>query len=234
MALFKTQNTQTISLSPRAQLERKYLSGRMTLLAAIIFTVISVIMLTLSDTYFLFSIFLPVSFYYSYLLDYRVATGAISMQDALEMGYSTDSLAYVYETDPYYFLGIGIGVVVVIIAIYLVLWLLSKKHPAMLIVATVFFTLDTAYLLLGFDVSMIIDILFHIYMIGSMIIAIVSSFKLKKLPPESVPAEGEIRDLSQQNAEGAEAIASPTASYDSVAEGATQTAPEESDRSDVQ
>lgn len=86
----------------------------------------------------------------------------------------------------------------IILALYMLSWLLLKKpRVGWMIFALVFFVLDTAVMLLMvIDISdYIIDILFHGWVIISLMMGIISYFKLKKLQPEqeeTVPANCDI------------------------------------------
>jgi hypothetical protein len=74
----------------------------------------------------------------------------------------------------------------VILALYLIGWIFSKKQGGWLIFALVFFGLDTLGMLLlgGFSIESIVDVLFHAWVIFSLVSGVVAHAKLKKLPPE--------------------------------------------------
>ena len=82
-------------------------------------------------------------------------------------------------------------VAAVLTLLYLLAWLCSKKQwVGWLIFALVFFVLDTVGMLLSIVIAtdMIIDILFHAWVIYYLILGIHAHFKLKKLPPDEEPA----------------------------------------------
>ena len=50
--------------------------------------------------------------------------------------------------------------------------------------ALVYFSLDSLLLLLFFDVSFILDIVFHVWVLYYLIIGVISGIKLQNMPPE--------------------------------------------------
>lgn len=89
----------------------------------------------------------------------------------------TDSILY-----------IGIAIAVLMSLVYVALWFGAKKKNAFLIVALVFFGIDTAFfvynLILSFDASFIIDIAFHAWVIFDLVLGISACSQLKKIPEE--------------------------------------------------
>ena len=75
-------------------------------------------------------------------------------------------------------------------------WLFSKKRRGWLIVALVLFSLDTAFLLLNFDISVIVDILFHGYIIYSLVTGVIAAGKLRTL--EEYGVEEPIAEFADQ------------------------------------
>ncbi len=85
---------------------------------------------------------------------------------------------------PLFFVGIGIGtenttalIVCTVLAIlsvvpYFLCWLFSKKHYGWMIGALCYFAVDCLFLLLFFDISLIVDILFHAWIVYYLIIGI--------------------------------------------------------------
>ncbi len=122
-----------------------YDNARSNLLIAIIFTIINVAFIFMeTDTMFLFSSTIP---YYFALL-----------------GWYWESI-------------IELGIGIVIIVLLLGLWLISKKYVVGLVLATIYFVIDTIFMLwvydFQFDASILIDILFHVwiifYLVGGLI-----------------------------------------------------------------
>lgn len=181
-------------ISERALLESKYNISRHNLLLVVVFSVINLIMTLLdSGVYFLFSAFLPLF--------------SVSLGMELCGKYSPEYYNEVYgEYETLEFSGDGffyatIAIAVVMIALYLICWFMSKNQKsAWLIVALVLFAIDTAVMLLlsGISVDMIVDILFHAWVVYYLIIGITSASKLKKLSPEEQqPLEGEFAPATE-------------------------------------
>lgn len=175
MGLFGN-NQPAVQQSPRDMLEQKYNSSRANLLLVIVFTAINMILMVAgSDTYFLFSAFVP------YMM---VVVGALLGGKAPEEYYEA-GLLNPGAGDPTIFY-VLLVIAVIILALYLVCWLLSKKnHVGWLIFALVLFVIDTVAMLLFGEISeMIFDIVFHAWVLFGLIGGISAHFKLKKLPEE--------------------------------------------------
>ena len=87
-----------------------------------------------------------------------------------------------------------LSVTAVFVILYFVFWFFSKKKVGWLIAGTVFFAIDTAFVVLfalisGDFVSLLVDILFHILALVEMILGVTAAFKLKKLPEEAAAGE---------------------------------------------
>lgn len=186
MALFKKQPQQS-NVSPRQALQMKYNSARGNLLLVILFTAVNVLLLVANTgSYFLFSAFIP----YMLVDEGMFYTGRYPAEIYEEyfpdMAFLGDNLFYAL-----------ICVSITILALYFLCWLFSKNNRAgWIVTALVFFSLDTAgYLLYGLlygmlDVSSIIDVLFHVWVLYYLINGLVANAKLKKLPAEEeAPAE---------------------------------------------
>ena len=112
-----------------------YDHSRSNLLIAILFTILNIALIFLeTDTMFLFSATIP----------YYFALAGWYFESIIE-------------------LVIGI----VMIAVLLVFWIISKKHRIGLILSFIYFIIDTIFMLwlydFQFDASMIIDLLFHVW-----------------------------------------------------------------------
>lgn len=80
-----------------------------------------------------------------------------------------------------------IAVAVVLAILYVLPFIFSKKlRPGWLLFTLVIFILDTLFMFIdaGIQTNMIIDYLFHIWVIVSLAIGMSAGYKLKKLPPE--------------------------------------------------
>jgi len=179
--LFTSQkNTAT---TPREALEAKYNNSIVNLLLIVAFSAINVVLLVANaNSYFLFSAFVPyfiadLGMYYtgSYSEDYYYDAGEIEFLDKS-------------------FLYIAVAVAAAVILLYLLSWFFArKKKVGWLIFASVLFCIDTVvmFLLTGINADMIMDIVFHAWVIFSLINGVVTYFKLKKLPVEEVVYETE-------------------------------------------
>ena len=172
-------------LSPRAALKRSYQNSRGNLLLVVIFTVVNVLFAAFgSYNFFLCSAFIP---YMSTLF-------------GLALTGRTDYIKEAVVGD--WFLYVSIAFAAVIVLAYLLFFLFSKKHYGWMISALVFFTIDTAFLVFtsiynGFDFEMIIDFLFHAWVLFSMIMGIVNGVKLKNMPSDA-PIPAEFTEQSEQ------------------------------------
>lgn len=168
--------------TPREQLESRYNGGRSNLLLVVVFTAINIVLLiSQSDTYFLFSAFIP----------YLIVGFGMMLCGMYPAEYYTDELAGMEFLDKS-FLMVTMAISVVLIGLYLLSWFLSKNHRVgWLIFALVFFSLDTLgmFIFNGIQMEMIVDILFHAWVIYSLANGILAHYKLQKLPvePEAAP-----------------------------------------------
>ena len=80
-----------------------------------------------------------------------------------------------------------IAVAVVLAILYVLPFIFSKKlRPGWLLFTLVIFILDTLFMLIdvGVQSDMLVDNLFHIWVIVSLFIGVSAGYKLKKLLPE--------------------------------------------------
>lgn len=179
-----SKNFKQNQTSLRSYYESKYATSRANLLLTAVFTVINLILLiTNSNTYFLFSAFIP----------YYITSLGMLLCGRYPEEYYTDGLEDIIFINDSFF-AVTLTVAVVMVLFYLLAWLLSKKRRVgWLILSLVFFSLDTILMLLlnGIALDWIMDILFHGYVIYFLIIGINAHFKLKKLPLEEETATDE-------------------------------------------
>ena len=176
----KSANQQYKPMSERDVLKSKFLTARLNLLVVVAFTFLNVIMaLTASDTYLLFSASIPY---------YAVYMGML-LCDKFPPEYYDEFGAYFSFPDS--FLIAMIIVAVVILALYLLCWFMSKKHYAWLIVASALFVFDILgmFWFFGFDSSMILDIVFHAWVMYYLIVGVKVAKKLESMPEEPIVAE---------------------------------------------
>ena len=167
----------------REYLENRFYSARRSLLMVVIFTVINLVLLvTNSNSYFVFSAFIP----------YFLTGMGMMLCGRFPMDYYGEDFLTM-EFLPPVVLTVMIAISVVIITLYLLSWLLSKKRKiGWLIFAFIAFALDTVVMFLLSEslVSSILDILFHAWVLFDICVAINVAGKLKKLP-EDVPVSVE-------------------------------------------
>lgn len=178
---------QNEAVPQQQQLASRYASARHNILLIVAFTVVNIILLvTKSNTYFLFSAYLP------YLL---VGFGMI-MCGMYPMEYYTElygeDLTGIEFLDRS-FLTVMLVIAAVMLVLYLLSWIFAKKlRVGWMIFALVFFGIDTIAMLAlnGIAMEMIVDIIFHGWVVLSLARGISAYYKLKKLPvePEEQPA----------------------------------------------
>lgn len=180
----------------RAKYMKNSAGGRGSLLAVVLATLVSMITLSLADIYFVFSAYLPFSFFTEGWYGWQISNGTYAYMDEL----AAEDIAYYTEMGDF---GLIFGIVMTLIGVlgYFLCWLLSKKHPTALIVGTVFFAIDCVLLLLNTvlsgEISMIIDILLHAYIMYTLVMGVLANSKLKKLPAPAVPIEGEATPVEE-------------------------------------
>lgn len=186
MANLFANNTQAQQLSERETLTNKYMNARHNLLLVVAFTLINIVLLvTNSDTYFLFSAYIP------YLI---VDLGMLLCGKYPAEVYTGELAGMEFLNDTFFVVTLVIAAVFLVL--YLLSWIFSKKpRVGWMIFALVIFIIDTAGMLLiaGISTDMIIDIVFHVWVVVSLISGISAYFKLKKLPEEvEAPAEAPV------------------------------------------
>lgn len=169
--------------TPRGQLENRYASARANLLLVVVFTAINLVLLiSQSDTYFLFSAFIP----------YILTSFGVILCGMYPAEFYLEELMDVEFLDKSFFV-VMLVISLIILGLYLLSWFLSKKRGGWLIFALVFFSLDTLgmFLLGGFSMDSIVDVLFHAWVIFSLCSGVIAHSKLKKLPPEETAPAAE-------------------------------------------
>ena len=199
MALFKQQQPVT---NERQLLAGRYNSARVNLILVVALSAINLIMIaTGSDSYFVFSANVP------YIL---TLLGAFYCGMLPEEYYEGGMDTYQFLDPAVY--AVLLVISILIIAAYLVFFFLSSKgRVGWLIAAEVFFAIDTLAMFgyYGFDVTMLMDIVLHIYVLVSMAMGIAAIYKLRKMPPEPVEpapvADGApVESAPEAKAEGSE------------------------------
>lgn len=179
--LLKDDNTKQ-SRSSRQVLESKFASARHNILLIVVFTAINIFLLvTNSNTYFLFSAYIPYI-----LVDFGMLFCGMYPSE-----FYTGEFGGMEFLDKSFF-AITLGVAVVILVLYLLSWILSKKdRVGWMIFALVFFSIDTVlmFLLNGIAMESIIDVVFHGWVIYSLASGVHAYYKGKKIPLEEPVAE---------------------------------------------
>lgn len=151
-------------MSEIQMLGNKYVSSRRNVLVVMAFTVINIILMVLnSNMYFLFSATMPQVFY---------------MFGALFSEQSNSSI----------FLIIGIVLAIVVIGFYALGFFLSKKNFNWMTFLAIFFALDIVFLAFYIYIcggmlviaDFLLDILFHIFIMISLVSGVLNASKLKK------------------------------------------------------
>lgn len=177
--LFKNYAAQA-NISQRQILEVKYTNSRHNILFLIAFTVVNAVMLlTQAGSYFLFSAYVPY-----FMIDLGMfLCGKYPAEDYAEFS----GMAFLDDS----FLVMMCVFAAIIVGIYLLCWFMSKKKAGWLVAALVLVSLDTVAILLwaGIDVSLIIDYVFHAYVIYSLAAGVAAHRKLKNLPAEEAVLE---------------------------------------------
>lgn len=178
--LFKENNTEQTQ-SPRQALESKFASARHNILLVVVFTAINILLLvTNSNTYFLFSAYIP----------YIVVDFGMLLCGMYPSEFYTGEFGGMEFLDKSFF-AVTVGIAAVILIVYLLSWILSKKNRVgWMIFVLVFFSLDTVLMLLlnGIAMESIVDIVFHGWVIFSLASGIHAYYKGKKLPLEEPAA----------------------------------------------
>lgn len=193
--------------SPREALNQRYKLARNNLLLIILFTLINCsFALFGGGTYFLFSAFIP----YMLVVTGMDLSGKFPEEYYLEVyGDSPENLNLFGNG----FLIVMVALAAIGLALYFLAWILSKNHKVgWLIFALVFFSMDTAatFLIAGFDFTMIVDYVFHAWVIFELARGIHVHFKWKEMTEapivEGVTASGEdaLEEILNSESENAE------------------------------
>ena len=168
----------------RKAYETKYTNARVNLLLVVAFTAINIIILaTGSYTYFLFSASIP----------YFIADMGMLLCGKYPPESYVDGFEEMIVFEPSVF-PIFLVIAFAIVSVYLVFWFFSKKKPGFLMAALVLFVIDTVgmFILYGISFDSIVDIVFHAYVIWSLVSGIKAHNALLALPKEEVVCgEGE-------------------------------------------
>ena len=174
--------------TPRQVLESKFAGARHNILLVVVFTAINIFLLvTNSNTYFLFSAYIP----------YMCVDLGMLLCGMYPVEFYTGEFAAMEFLNNSFF-AVTLVAACGILLLYLLSWILTKQHKVgWMIFSLVFFCIDTVLMLLlnGIAVEAIMDIVFHGWVIISLIGGISAYYKWKKLPDEilepAVPVDPE-------------------------------------------
>ena len=182
MGLFNKNREAAAGFSQRQVVENAIKGTRNNILIVLAFTALNIVLLlTNSYTYFLFSAFVPYM-----LVDYGMFFGGI--YPAEYYGEYLSEMEFLGKG----FFGTMVAIAVAILAVYAVCWLRSKKNAKpWLMLALVMFGIDTVLLLVmqGFNVGLIMDYVFHGWIIVSLVTGLSAVKKLKDMPEEEEETE---------------------------------------------
>ena len=178
-------NMQRPQISEKLKHQSRYNSARASILLVSILSLINVVLLAVNqDIYFPFS----ASFPYFMISGARFLCGMYPNEFYAEYAELTGTEIITDFFPPaVFYVVLVLGVV--LIAVFSLCFLLSKKKVGWMIAALVLFVLDTLYLIsTGITVDIIIDILFHAWVLYSLIAGVVASAKLKSIKDEEPAA----------------------------------------------
>ncbi len=179
MGLFNNKQVTSAQLGQRQVVENAIKSTRHNLLIVLAFTIVNIFLLISNgNTYFLFSAYVPYM-----LVDYGMFFGGMYPQEYY--GEYLSEIAFLGKG----FFGAMVGLAVVALALYALCWVFSKKNPkGWLIFALILICVDTALLIFmaGISADLIMDYLFHGWIIVSLITGLSAIKKLKDLPEEEL------------------------------------------------
>ncbi len=173
----------------RNKLISRFNSSRGNLLLVVAFSLINlIILITGGSSYFLFSACLPYAFADLAML----YCGKYPAEFYTEFGWDTSEL---FGNGVF---AVMIVLAVVFIAIFFLCWIMSKNHGiGWLVCGLVLFAIDTVFMFWWWGISsdVIMDIIFHIWVIVSLSMGLAAHSKLKKLPePQPAPVSTETED----------------------------------------
>lgn len=151
----------------------RYNTGRSVLLLTLLFTVLNCVILAAGgDSYYLYSLMMP----------YRIIFYGLYLTGKLPADYYEPTETQFLDPGLFY---AALAVSAVIIALFLISYILSKKKVGWLVLGLVMFAVDCVYLAIiyimyGFALSDIIDVLFHVWCLISLVTGVICGYKIKK------------------------------------------------------
>ncbi|HCG36151.1 MAG TPA: hypothetical protein DER23_07395 [Clostridiales bacterium] len=177
------KNSQQPVKGTRAYFENQYKIARSNLLIMIVFTCISVLLLWFGNTYLLFSAYVPIVL---------SIIGSACVSDPASIvgeGYTEENLRLAGSFGAI----LCIAIIVIFLVLFLFCWIFSKKRPGWMMTALILFVIDSLLMvwdMMGaFRADMILDIVFHVWIMYYFIIGTRAYWQLKKLPPDPESAD---------------------------------------------
>lgn len=139
-------------------MEEKYEAARKNLLLMLVLTVINIVLVAFDSTVImLFSATIP---YYAAALALMIRSQSMLI--------------------------LGLGLAIILLLAYFLCWYFSKKHYGWMIFALILFIVDTIGLILIYilseDISGVLDLIMHIWILYYLVIGVINGYKLKDLP----------------------------------------------------
>lgn len=173
----------------RAALQSKYSAARTNLLMVVAFTAINILMLAFGGgSYFLFSATVP------YLITlYGMLLCGMLPEEVYE---GMEGMFFLDES----FFYITLVISAAILALYVICFFFSKKKPVFLTIGLVIFAIDTLVMVLYYGISadMIMDAIFHAWVLWILFSGVKANSELKKIPDEEPAIEAEFRDVTEE------------------------------------
>lgn len=140
---------QNANMTEHEKCIQKYSAARTNLLAVLAFTLVNVAIISLGSTYyFLFSAQIPYFCAFNGRIGYEM-----------------------YENASRYLIT-WIGISVITMVPYLLCWIFSKKSYKWMIGALCYFALDCVFLIISFDISVLLDVAFHAWVVYYLVIGV--------------------------------------------------------------
>ena len=187
MGLFNNNNK---NLSPLDLAKNNFNAARMDILLVAVLTIVNiVIVLTGSDSYFLFSASVPF-----YLALYgMLLTGRFPPEF-----YTGEFAGMTFIDDAYFYVMLGFAVVIIAFYLLCFFMLLKKPNKVWFIAATIAFAVDTVamFLFSGIGMEMIIDIVIHVLVLVYFIKGIKACVDIKKLTANILPETSDTFEMT--------------------------------------
>lgn len=181
------QPVSPFSQTKSALVANRYAVARSNLLLVILFTLINVALAIGGGNYYLL---------FSASIPYGIAGFTAAWAR------SPEQIDMEPASNPTMVLVIGAVIAVLLLVPYLLCWIFSKKHYGWIIAALVLFSLDTLWLLMNFNIGLLLDILFHGYVLFYLIMGTRNGILAKRAGQAEAAAAPVPSDTLHVNADG--------------------------------